>query len=472
MNRTPHVIVLGGGIGGLAAALHLRGRAAAGALTVRVTIVEKSGRLGGCVETRRNDGFLMEMGAESLPVEKPWAIALVERIGLGEALLEPRAETKGTLLLRGRRLRRLPSDFALFTPRSLVSLATSGLFSPVGVARAAMEPFVPPRRNGGDESLAAFVTRRFGREVLDRLAQPLLGGIYSADPRNLSMEAALPGMLRMERERGSLVRAMRATEPATGARLVTLRGGLGSMVERVSAELSGVDILQDEALSATPRSSHDGIAWSVALARGGALHADAIICALPAHDAATVLGATDDKLAVLLRGIRYNSLAVVTLAYRDGDFGSLPRAHGILVPYLERKHVTALTFSSLKFQERAPAGGLLLRAYVGGALQREFLERDDGDLVAIVRADLREILGTEAAPLFSVVRRWEKALPEYGIGHLERVAGIESRTAALPQIALAGAAYRGVGVSDCIRSGESAGEAVAAKIVAPALNAC
>jgi protoporphyrinogen/coproporphyrinogen III oxidase len=454
------VVVLGAGIAGLAAALRLRELTRERSPALAIALVDRSPRAGGCIETRLDDGYLMEIGAESLPIEKPWAIALLDRLGLHDDLLEPRAETKGTLLLRGGKLRRLPENFSVLVPRSLLALLASGLFSPSGVVRAAMEPFVPARTSHEDESLASFVTRRMGSQVLDSLAQPLLGGIYSADPSRLSMAATLPQMLEAERRFGSLIRATRRTKPRSSTRLVTLRHGLNSIVDAVIRRLHDVELVRAEVVSVqrTPRTS---AAWQIVFADGGTTDADALLCALPAPVAARVLAGASTELAALLRSIQYNSLAVVTLAYRRCDVPTLPRAHGILVPFVERKHVTAVTLSSSKYAQRAPEGDILLRAYVGGALQSALLDRDDDVLIALVRADLREMLSFEAKPLFAFVRRWTDALPEYAVGHLDRVGAMEQAAAAMPRFALAGAAYRGVGVSDCVRGAEEAAERVA-----------
>lgn len=461
-----HVVILGGGIAGLAAALHLSDSTRERTTSLRVTLVESGARLGGCIETRSDDGYLIELGAESLPLEKPWAIALLDRLGMRGDLLEPCAQRKGTLLLRGHRLRRLPESFSLMLPRSLLSLAASGVLSPAGIARAAMEPFVPARIEHGDESLASFVTRRLGREALERIAQPLLGGIYSADPARLSMQATLPQALEMERAFGSLTRAMRAARPQAGTHLVTLRAGLGTVVDRIVTRLHGIEILHGEAISAQPAVIGTETRWRVTLANTAALDADALICALPAPAAARLFTLADAKLAALLQSVRYNSLAVVTLAYRRSDVRRLPRAHGLLVPFVAMKHVTAVTFSSSKYAGRAPEDRILLRAYLGGALQSALLERDDERLAAMVRDDLRHMLAVDAAPCLAVVRRWNEALPEYAVGHLERVAEMERRATSLPRLALAGAAYRGVGVSDCVRSGESAAQRVAEMLAA------
>lgn len=449
------VAVLGGGISGLAAAHRVRELSSAQSVPIEITVVEREGT--GCIETRRERGFLMEMGAESLPRQKPHALALIERLGLGDQLLPTQQDTKGTLIAHGNRLRRLPQDFSFFTPGSLASLFASGLFGARGTLRAALEPLVPRRRADGDESVASFVTRRMGSAVLERLAQPLVGGIYSGDPQRLSMQATLPNFLEIERNHGSLLRGMTTMQRAASAGLLTLRDGMDTLTGTLARKLETQTFLH---ATATTIASADGTrGWEVTISDGRRIHADAVICALPAFEAGTLLGALDPRLSVALEQIRYNSIAVVTLAF-DIIRTALPRVHGVLVPFTQRRNITAITLSSLKYSGRAPEGSVLLRTYLGGALQSDLPNRGDDELVELARSDVREILGIADSPCIAIVRRWMRALPEYEVGHLEKVAEIERRAAALPRFALTGAGYRGVGISDCIASAESAAERI------------
>lgn len=450
------VVVLGGGISGLAAAHRLRELSAARNVALELKVIER-GRAGGCIETLRDGRYLMEMGAESLPRQKPQALTLIEGLGLRDQLIATRSENKGTLIATGARLRRLPEDFSFFTPGSLASLLTSGLFGTRGTLRAAFEPFVPARRSGTDESVAAFVSRRMGNAVLERLAQPIVGGIYSGDPQRMSMQATLPTFLEMERKSGSLVRGLKAVKRPEQSGLLTLRDGMQTLVDTLKRELRPDEFFAGEAVAVARTDGDDG-AWMIALSDGTRLSSDALVCALPAHEAARLLGELEPRLGSSLREIRYNSIAVITLAFSAA--GRLPRAHGVLVPFVEHRHVTAITLSSLKYADRAPKEGTLLRAYAGGALQRELLQRSDAELVDLVRSDVRDLLRIEATPDLAIVRRWIDALPEYEVGHLERVETIDRSARALPRFALAGAAYRGVGVSDCIASARAAAQRI------------
>ncbi|TAM58907.1 protoporphyrinogen oxidase [bacterium] len=454
------VAVVGGGISGLAAAYRLRELARERRLPVEVTLFERAARAGGCVETVTRDGFTMETGAETLLAEKPAIADLLRRLGLEGELVPTRPEFKGSRVLRRGRLVPLPPGVQLFAPSSPVALATSGLFSLRGLVRMAFEPFVPVRRDAEDESLAAFVTRRLGREVLERLAQPLIGGIYSSDPERLSMQATLPRFLEMERGSGSLVRALAGSGGARRtAALMGLRGGLGALVERLVRELAGA-VKVDCGVLALQRHCRSGgeRSWSLALSDGSTAAFDAVVCAAPLHESARLLRTVQPELSELLGTIVYNSIATVNLAFDEGAAPALPRSYGVVVPFAEGRRITALTIVSQKYPGRAPAGTVLLRAFIGGALQAHLLDADDEGLVQIARDEVRALLGVTAAPRVTLVRRWTHRLPEYALGHLERVARIERETAALPNFALAGAALHGVGVPDCVHSGERAAE--------------
>lgn len=441
------VVILGAGISGLAAALRLRDEG------WDVAVYERSAHAGGCIATVRENGLTMELGPDSLLVDKPWGKALLARLNLEDSLVDMLPEFKGARIVHNGRLHKIPPDFRLFTPTSIPALVTSGIFSPMGMLRAAFEPFVPRRASDSDESLASFVTRRFGHEVLERLAQPLIGGIYSGNPRRLSMEATLPQFLELERKYGSLIRAMRASKGKRPApHLMSLRGGLGSIVDSLLTELNGA--LHFNAEAVLLRRTTDG--WRIALSDGTETHADAVIAALPAYASAQLLRGVEPHLADLLQTVRYNSIATVNVAYEARAMPELPKTPGFVVPAIERHHITAATITSQKYPERAPDGVVLLRAFVGGALQAPLLERPDSRLVDMVREEFARLLAIKSEPAVTRVQRWTRLLPEYGVGHTQLVREIEQRAAALPHFALAGSAYHGVGIPDCIHSAERA----------------
>jgi oxygen-dependent protoporphyrinogen oxidase len=347
-------------------------------------------------------------------------------------------------------------------PTRFWPLLTTPLFSWPGKLRMALD-LVLPRGPGGDETLAAFVTRRLGREALERVAQPLVGGIYTADPRRLGLAATMPRFLEMERASRSVILAMWRQQRAaaqrsrdSGARwslFLSFDDGLQTLVDELARRLPDSTVQLARPITRIER--RDGGGWRL----DGACDCDALIIATPAHAAAALVRDLDTTLAGALEAIPYASSATVTLAFRREDIPHPLDGFGFVVPQVERRALLAGTFSSLKYPGRAPAEWVLVRAFVGGALQPELVELDDAALVATVRRDLGHLLGVHAAPALVRVARWRRAMPQYEIGHLERVAAIRDRAAALG-LHLAGNAYDGVGIPDCIRSGETAADAV------------
>jgi protoporphyrinogen/coproporphyrinogen III oxidase len=461
------VIVIGGGITGLAAAYRLRELAASREMPLEVTVFERSAHIGGALESIRRDGFIFETGADSFLSEKPEARELAKRLGLEAELIPTRTEFRRTMVVRAGRLVEVPEGFSLMAPARLGPVFRSDLFSPLGKLRIALEPFIPARRDGGEESLASFVTRRLGREVLDRVAQPLAGGIYTADPERLSLTATMPRFVEMERRYGSVCKGIRAAERARGAAakrdsgarwslFLSLRSGLGALPEILAAKLGGSIRSSTEVRSI----ARDGDFWRVQFDGGASEMADAVICATPAFAAASMLGATNERIAKLLGEISYATAAVVNVAFREADFPPRIQSFGFVVPIAERRRIIAGSITSLKFENRAPAGFIAARAFVGGVLQNEMMRQSDDDMIAAVRDEFRALLGITAAPELAIVRRWPDSMPQYVVGHLARVAEIERLAGEIPAFALAGAGYRGVGIPDCIRGGEAAAEKV------------
>ncbi len=474
MNAGPQikrVAVIGAGITGLAAAYRLRELAAARELPLEVELLERGARCGGALETIRRDGFVIETGADSFLSEKPAAAELARRLGLGTELIPTREVYRKTCVVRAGRLVEIPAGFSLLAPAHLGPVFRSRLFSPLGKLRIALEPFIAKRTSDDDESMESFVTRRLGREVLDRVAQALAGGIYTADPKRLSMTATMPRFVEMERRHGSVVRGMRAAENAraskssdvSGARwslFQSFRNGMATLPEALAARL-GTSMRKGAEVVAMSR---NGDGWRLALAGAGAIDADAVICAAPAYSASCIVAAIAPAAAKMLGEISYASAATVNLTFRESDFDGPPRAFGFVVPAIEHRRIIAGSFSSFKFEGRAPAGAILARAFVGGEMSREMMSLSDDEMVAAVRDEFRALLGVSAAPGFTEVRRWPDSMPQYEVGHLARVAEIERAVADIPAFAIAGAAYRGVGIPDCVRSAEDAADAIFARL--------
>jgi oxygen-dependent protoporphyrinogen oxidase len=461
------IVIVGGGIAGLAAAHRVLELAAARGARVPLTLVEAGQRLGGTITSERVDGFLVEAGADSLLTEKPWALDLCRRLGIEDRLIATRDDQRRTFVVHAGRLHPLPEGFLLLAPTRLWPLVTSRLFSWRGKLRMACDLVLP--RGGsatGDESLASFVTRRLGREALERVAQPLAGGIYTADPARLSLAATMPRFLEMERRHRSVILAMRRAAQAGAARgsgarwslFVSFADGMQTLVSALEQRLpEGSVRLGARALAIAPGPTGG---WRVALDGGTALEAARVLVATPAFAAADLLRPLDATLAAELAAIPYASSATVTLAYDRGAVSHPLDGFGFVVPAIEGRTLIACSFSSVKYAGRAPAGGVLLRVFCGGALAEQMFTLSDAALVAAARRELSELLGIEAAPRFTRVHRYPRAMPQYQVGHLERVAAIEARLARHPGLALAGNAYRGVGVPDCVHSGERAAEAL------------
>jgi len=437
-------------------------------------LLERSARCGGALETIRRDGFVIETGADSFLSEKPAAAELARRLGLRAELIPTRETYRKTYVVRAGRLVEIPAGFSLLAPAHLGPVFRSSLFSPLGKLRIAMEPYIAARTSNDDESLESFVTRRLGREVLERVAQALAGGIYTADPKRLSMTATMPRFVEMERRHGSVVKGMRAAENAraakssetSGARwslFQSFKNGMATLPEVLAARLGGSIRKGAEVVAM----SRNGDAWRLALADGESIDADAVICAAPAYAAARIVAAILPAAAKILAEISYASAATVNLTFRESDFDGPPRAFGFVVPAIEHRRIIAASFSSFKFEGRAPAGAILARAFVGGEMSREMMSLSDDEMVAAVRDEFRSLLGVSAAPGFAEVRRWPDSMPQYEVGHLARVAEIERAIAQIPRFAIAGAAYRGVGIPDCVRSGEDAADAIFVTLSAP-----
>jgi protoporphyrinogen/coproporphyrinogen III oxidase len=458
------VVVVGGGITGLAAAYRATELARERGIEIDLKVIEARGRLGGTIATERVDGFLVEAGPDSFLSEKPWALALCRRLGVESKLVRTDDRFRKVFVWYRGRLHPLPDGFQLLAPTRLLPFAASSLFSWPGKLRMAADVLLP-RGGGDDESLGAFVRRRLGREALERVAQPLVAGIYTADPDELSLAATMPRFLETERRHRSIIlglrRALRAApQPgASGARwslFVTLADGMEALVCALAERLPDSSVVLRQRVASLERAAGR---WRVVTTDGVRLHADRVIVAGESHGAARLLRYVDPTLATLLGEIEYAGAATVSLGYRRAGVPHALDGFGFVVPRTERKSILAGTFSSVKYPGRAPEGHVLLRCFLGGALDARALDEDDAELVHRARMELGEALGITAEPVLSRIARWPASMPQYRVGHLARVETIERRALKLPGLHLAGGAYRGVGIADCVRSAEAAAEA-------------
>lgn len=452
------VVIVGGGISGLAAAHRLL---ELGLARSQLTLVEGSGRLGGTLETQHRDGFLLERGPDSFISEKPEAVALAKRLGLESQLIQTNEENRRSFIVRNGRLRPVPEGFQLLAPSRVWPFITTDIFSVTGKLRIAAELLLPRENGKQDESLASFVRRRLGQEALERMAQPMVGGIYTADPETLSLRATLPRFLDMERDHRSLILAMlrqgRAQKSGTsGARyslFLSFDRGMEVLVNALASRIPNV-LLKTR----IEEVGFDSGTWLLRTNSGSTLEANAICLAVPAYTAARLLRSVSARLASELHAIKYASTATINFAYPRSSIKHPLNGFGFVVPFIEKRSLIACTFSNVKFDKRAPEGHVLLRAFAGGALQPEIFALDESTLLPRIEADLRELLNIDGRPLFTETAKWERSMPQYEVGHLDRVQKIENSAKELPGLTLAGNAYRGAGIPDCIRSGEAAAE--------------
>jgi len=453
------IAIIGGGISGLAAAFdleqHRRGEA-----DVDYTLYESSPRLGGVLRTEQVDGCIIEAGPDSFVTEKPWAADLCRALGLGDQLIGSNDADRKTYILTRGRLVEMPDGLMFMVPTKILPTGLSSLFSWKTKLRMTQELFHPPLAVDHDESVAAFVERHYGREMVDRLADPLLSGVYGGESANLSVRAVLPRFAEMERTHGSLGRAMLAARKkiASDSRkpspplFTSLKNGMQHLPETVVSRLTPSSLLTNVSVQAIQREAGS---WVVSAGLQSDQF-DAVIVALPGLAAANVLRIVSPDLAAELAAVQYSSSITVGLGYDREVRRSLPPGFGFLVPRSEGKRLLAATFVHNKFPHRAPEDRALLRCFFAGSNAEDVWPLADEHIVGIVRNELQQIIGLRAEPLFARVYKWKSAMAQYGVGHLDRLDRIERLRQQLPGLALAGNAYRGIGVPDCVRSGRDA----------------
>lgn len=462
------VIIIGGGISGLATAYRLSELARQGSFPLEITLLEARSRLGGVIETKSQKGFLLEGGPDSFISEKPAALELSKRLGLIRDVIGTNEEFRRSFIYKNGRLVRVPEGFYLIAPSQVSAFLQTPLLSWATKLRMGCELFIPKRPGGGDESVASFVRRRFGETTLREVAQPMIGGIYTADPERLSLEATMPQFLEMERHYGSVIRGLFArkklgkkntSRTASGPRyslFLSYRNGMEQLTQTLVSKLPEVRFKVSSPAASLRRSA----GWEVVTQQGDVLFSDAVCVALPAQHAARLLVEPAPSLSRDLAAIPYESVATVNLAYRRQDIPHSLRGFGFVVPAFTRRKIVACSFSSVKFEGRAPEGMVLLRAFVGGALHREVYALEDEALVRTVKEELHHYLGIEKDPAFTVVSRYPETMPQYQVGHLSHVASIRSQLVAFPGLYLAGNAYNGIGVPDCVKSAEFAAHSI------------
>ena len=469
------IAIIGGGIAGLAAAYELDKARAAGA-AVEYTLFEERPRLGGALASEIVDGAVLERGPDSFLTEKPAAAELCRELGLGGELIPSNDAARKTYIVTRNRLVALPDGLMFLVPTKLVPTALTRLFSVRTKMRMALELLIPPRPSEGDESVAALVKRHFGQEAVDRLADPLLSGIYGGDATQLSAQTVLPRLVEMETKYGSLTRGMLAAHRKMramaksssdgasrgGAIFTALRGGMGQLVDAITQRLDADSVRTSTSVNGIEKTAQG---WKIA-AGGASENFDALIMAAPAWTAGELLTPVDAELGAELGGIPYSSSITVNLVYDETKIGPLPDGFGFLVPAVEGRAMLACTFVHRKFLGRTPPGKAVFRAFLGGMKRTDLLAESDQALVEVVRREMREILGAKTfgakvEPEFAQVTRWRRAMAQYAVGHKARMQRVNARVAVLPGLRLVGNAYDGIGVPDCIRLGRKAARELA-----------
>ena len=462
-DKIPQAVVIGGGITGLACALRLLELGREKNFPVQVLLIESSGKLGGVISTLRQDGCVLELGPDAIFTEKSWGLDFLKKLGLEKAVVDTNPGFRKSFVATRGKLYPVPEGFYLLAPSRIFPLIFSPIFSVRGKLRALCDLFIPAKAEDGDESLESFVLRRLGKEVLERMAQPMVGGVYSSDLKDMSLKATFPRFLELERDYGSVIRGLASGRKVSGAGpvrgpryslFVSLERGLERLVEKAREKIGEERIrFQTETEAVYAEQGRFKIRCE-----GFEVEADALCLACPAHRSSKILDSLDGGLAGNLAQIPYRSGATVNLVYKKEDIPRPLDGFGFVVPEIEKSFISGCTFSSVKFLKRAPVGRVVLRAFAGGRSRAEFLGLSDGEIETKARADLKKFLGVSAAPLFSVVRRYPDSLPQYRVGHPELVKKIENRLRNFRGLALAGNYFYGTGIPDCVRSGELAAE--------------
>jgi len=470
----PKIIIIGGGIAGLAAAVHLKAGAKAHGKTVDLLLLEKNGRIGGKILTEKHDKYLIEGGPDSFLPEKVWTVNLAKHLGVGPEMLPSNDEFKGTFIYSKNELHSLPEGVMLMVPTSFWPMAKSHLISWPGKIRMGMEIFMPKRKFIEDESLASFVTRRLGRECLEKIAEPLVAGIHTSNPDNMSVLATFPRFVQMEQKNGSLIMGMLAAmknrphamhnspAPKTGTPKLTFSMSFKNGMQTLSqacADYIGKDSIRLGA--AVKAVEPKGKGYAVVLENGEKLEADHIMIGTASYDTAEIVKGFDETLAAQMNRIEWSSSATVSIAFRKKDVRVPLNGFGFIVPRVEGRRINASTYSSIKWSFRAPDDTVLIRVFVGGGHHEELVhELDDAGMTKMVLEELDVVLGLKANAQFSKVYRWFKGMPKYTVGHLDRITLLDRMLSAHPGLHLIGCSYKGIGIGDCVHEAQIAAEKI------------
>lgn len=465
------VAIIGGGITGLTAAYALEQHNRNSSEPIEYLLIERAKQLGGKVRTENIDGFRVEAGPDCFVAEKPAVKQLASQLGIQDRILKPNDSSRRSYIYSRGKIHELPEGLLLLLPTKITPFLLSPLISWTGKARMACDAVIPKRKDAGDETLASFVRRRLGKEMLDKIAAPLVGGIHSNNPETMSLQASFPRLLEMEREYGSMVRAMLTARVKTvftkargsNSHFLSFKHGMGEITDSLIAGLDKKRMLTDRIVTRLEKlTGNDKTVYKVFFANNHKpLEVDAAVVATASNRASRILERMDRRAADLLHEIPQTSSANLSLAFKSHELARIPDGFGLMIPAIEKRKISALTLSSTKWNNRAPDPRYsLIRVFVGGYRNQELALMDDRDLVALVRKELSDLFRVTAAPAMTAIHRWIEERPQYTLGHLERVRSIEERLSQHKGLFLAGCSYHGIGVGDCVASGAAVSKAV------------
>lgn len=476
-----HIVIIGGGISGLATAYFLKENGFD--LSVdKLTILEAKDRLGGNIRTIQDGDYLIEAGPDSFLSEKPWAMMLCKRLGLEDSLLPTDSRFQKTYIFSDNKLHSMPEGLILMVPTKVVPFMMSSLISIPGKIRAGLEIFIPKKKTKEDESFASFVRRRLGKEMLDKVAEPFIAGVHGGNPEAMSIKSSFPKFVQMEEENGSLIMGMikrmanfrkmieekrkQAEKASKGGKktapttmFMSLKQGISKLVETLIEKIEGTDIRLNTKVE-TLNKSEKNEKYEIKLVGGEKIEADHVIVATPAYIASALVKDIDNDLSEKLLKIPYTSTSTVSLAFNKSQIKCPLDAFGFVVPKKEGTSIIGSTWTSLKWKGRAPDDKLLLRSFIGGSGREKFVEETEEEIKERAMCDLRRVMGIEGEPLKSWVFKYKNAMPQYTIGHGDRVNGIFARLLSLQGLYLTGSAYFGVGMADTCREAETTAKKV------------
>ncbi len=461
------ISIIGAGISGLSAAFCLSRLNKENKTGLEITVYEKSSRTGGNISTKIEDGIIIEEGADSFITSKPWGIDLCKKLGIDNLLISTNDTNRKTYIYYDGRLNELPEGFFLMAPSNLEAFEKSPFFSDEGKKRILEEQEIEPLEDNEDESLESFVLRRFGRELLNKVAQPLIGGIYTGDPAQLSVKAILPEFVSMEEKHGSVIKGIvekygsaDISRKESGARyglFVSFKEGLSVLTQSIVRAMPDVNIRINSGIEKVLK---NGDTWLLRTEKGEEIESDAVIIAGPSYVASGLISETDTLLPRLLSEIRYESSVVVNTVFEKSDCAGLPEGFGVVIPDTEKMNLIACSFSSHKFSGRVPDNYEIVRCFLGGAFNPGINSCNDREIMDHALNDLKTLFNIESVPVKSGIYRYPDSMPQYTIGYPALLKKIETQLDKYPTLALSGNAYGGIGIPDSIKSGNDAAQKI------------